>query len=106
MELGAGIGREYGTVLLFGRHSILGCQSLPSPLFPALYLWFEQIDCAGQSQDQDHGDNEQAGIEMPAPDHPIERSSSRQLIHDFTTSPLGQQRTSAAARDVTHKTDR
>src|SRR3546814_1829460 len=51
-------------------------QAAPAALLPSVEFRLEQIGGARHRQDEDEGDDEQAGIEMPAPDRAIERNAA------------------------------
>ena len=72
VEAGAGIGAQRRRQLPVRRDRALGAEAAIGPLLPAVDLRLEQIDRAGHRQDEDEGQHEQPGIEMPAPDGGIE----------------------------------
>src|SRR5690606_16111345 len=62
---------------------------LKGPLLPALHLRPEQIDRARKSKCQNERDDEQPGVEMPAPDRAVE---ARIAHHHLNLSPANTER--------------
>ena len=74
------ISRLCGFELPVGRHCAFERQAAIVTLFPPVDLWLEQIDRPAQRQDENERKDEQAGIEMPAPDRTVGRSIGHGLI--------------------------
>ena len=72
VEPAARAGGHRGHQLLVSRYGSFRTQVLECLFFPPVDLWPEQIDRAGDRKDQDKGQHEQPGIEMPSPDRAVE----------------------------------
>jgi asparagine synthetase B (glutamine-hydrolysing) len=75
VEVRAGECRERGLDLLTGRYGSVDRQAAECALLPVLDLWLEQERRSAQCQHDHERNDEQAGIEMPAPEGAVKRGA-------------------------------